>query len=68
MAVADIRQRGTVYFDTSLKETRHGRHIRHNKWRADITIRGKRYRMRSRDKNICYAFLEEISNKANNIS
>ena len=29
---------GCIYFDKSLKETRHGRHIYHNKWCAEITV------------------------------
>lgn len=58
-----IRQskgRGCIYFDKSLKETRHGRHIYHNKYCAEITINKVRYRHRSKSRSACEEFINEM--------
>lgn len=55
--------RGCIYFDTSLKETRHGRPIYHNKYCAEITINKKRYRRRSKSYKVCEDFITEIIEK-----
>lgn len=51
---------GCIYFDRSLKETRHGRHIYHNKYCAEIMINKVRYRHRSKSRSICEAFIHQI--------
>lgn len=51
---------GCIYFDKSLKETRHGRHIYHNKYCAEITINNVRYRHRSKSRNTCEEFISEM--------
>jgi hypothetical protein len=54
---------GCIYFDKSLKETRHGRHIYHNKFCAEITILGKRHRCRNKQKSVCEMFISDIKIK-----
>lgn len=51
---------GCIYFDKSLKETRHGRHIYHNKYCAEITINNVRYRHRSKSRSACEEFISEM--------
>ena len=51
---------GCIYFDTSLKETRHGRHLYHNKYCAEITINNVRYRHRSKSRSSCEEFIIEM--------
>jgi hypothetical protein len=46
-----------IYFDTSSK----GNGKRHHIWRADITIRGVRYRRRSKNRQYLVWFLEKIT-------
>jgi hypothetical protein len=47
-----------IYFDTSVKNT--AKKKPHNRWRADITIGGIRYRKRSTNKAELGAWLESI--------
>lgn len=54
---------GCIYFDKSLKETRHGRHIYHNKWCAEITVNNVRYRHRSKSRSACEEFISEMQLK-----
>lgn len=54
---------GCIYFDKSLKETRHGRHIYHNKWCAEITVNNVRYRHRSKCRSACEEFISEMQLK-----
>lgn len=54
---------GCIYFDKSLKETRHGRHIYHNKWCAEITVNNVRYRHRSKSRSVCEEFISEMQLK-----
>lgn len=51
---------GCIYFDKSLKETRHGRHIYHNKHCAEITVNNVRYRHRSKSRSACEEFISEM--------
>lgn len=51
---------GCIYFDKSLKETRHGRHIYHNKYCAEITINNVRYRHRNKSRSACEEFISEM--------
>jgi len=46
-----------IYFDTSTKGVKHKRH---NTYRADITIRGIRYRRRSKNRTELEKWLKEI--------
>jgi hypothetical protein len=46
-----------IYFDTSTK----GRGKRHNCWRADVTVRGVRYRKRSENQEQLGQFLRTIA-------
>ena len=57
---------GCIYFDKSLKETRHGRHIYHNKYCAEITINNTRYRHRSKSRSACEEFISEMRLKHSN--
>jgi hypothetical protein len=45
-----------IYFDTSTK----GKGKRHSCWRADVTIRGVRYRKRNTQRDVLVRFLKEI--------
>jgi hypothetical protein len=45
-----------IYFDTSLK----GNGKPHNRWRADVTILGVRYRRRSRYREDLVWFLKKL--------
>lgn len=54
------RYSGCIYFDKSLKETRHGRHIYHNKYCAEITINNVRYRHRNKSRSACEEFINEM--------
>ena len=54
---------GCIYFDKSLKETRHGRHIYHNKYCAEITVNNVRYRHRSKSRSACEEFISEMQLK-----
>jgi hypothetical protein len=47
-----------VYFDTSIKND--AKKKPHNRWRADITIGGRRYRKRGANKAELEAWLESI--------
>jgi hypothetical protein len=49
----------TIYFDTSLKSN--GK--RHNCYRADVTVRGVRYRKRGRNRAELARFLRAVSGK-----
>jgi len=57
------KNKGCIYFDRSLKETRHGRHIYHNKFCAEIIINGVRYRHRSVHISSCEDFINEMITK-----
>jgi len=53
-----MKQRGPcIYFDTSTKGRKNKRH---NRYRADITIRGVRYRRRSKDPGELWAWLRRM--------
>jgi hypothetical protein len=45
-----------IYFDTSSK----GKGKRHNRWRADVTIQGVRYRQRSKNRKYLVRFLRRL--------
>jgi hypothetical protein len=51
-----VKRRGCIYWDTSAK----GRNKRHNIWRADVVIRGVRYRKRSSCRGVLVRFLREL--------
>ena len=48
------KRKGCIYWDKSVKKKLGGNYVNHAIWRAEITINGKRYRKRHRDR----AFLE----------
>jgi hypothetical protein len=53
-----------IYFDTSSK----GKNKRHNRWRADVTIRGVRYRRRGKNREDLVRFLRGITNASHGLS
>jgi len=53
-----MKQRGPcVYFDTSSKGEKHKRH---NTYRADITIRGRRYRARNKNRAVLERWIKSM--------
>jgi len=55
-----MKQHGPcIYFDTSTK----GENKHHKKFRADITIRGVRYRKRSKYKGLLVAWIKSMGGK-----
>lgn len=51
---------GTIYHDTSSNGWKNGKRVFKNCWRAEITIDGKRYRHRSKDRKDCEDWLKAV--------
>ena len=56
----DIRTDGTIYKDTSSKGIRNGKRVFANRYIAEITIDGIRYRYRSRHKSLCTDWIKAV--------
>ncbi len=54
---------GTIYHDTSSKGVKCGRQYKHDRWRAEITIDGIRYRHRSKNREDCEKWLKAVIDK-----
>lgn len=55
-----ILTRGSIYYDSSSKGYQNGKRVYKDCWRAEICIRGKRYRYRSRDHKDCEDWLRAV--------
>ena len=51
---------GTIYYDNSSKGYKGKKHIAHDCWRAEIIIKGHRYRHRSKEREDCEAWLRAV--------
>jgi hypothetical protein len=55
--------RGTIYRDNSTRGDKSGKDKRHNCWRAEIVIHGRRYRRRGHDKDKLAHWLQYMAEK-----
>lgn len=51
---------GTIYHDNASRGWKNGKRVFKDCWRAEITIRGQRYRYRSKDRDDCVNWLKAV--------
>ena len=56
-------RRGTIYHDSSSKGWRNGKRVFSDRWRADIMIKGVRYRYRGETREECREWLKAVTSK-----